>query len=122
MEKEFEELSRNIIGAAIEVHKRLGPGFLESIYQSAMKIQLRKDRLPFESQKEVKIYYDDKEIGTHRIDLIVGGEIIVELKAVDVFSNSHLAQVISYLKATGLRVGLLLNFSKSKIEVKRVVK
>ncbi|MCG2675621.1 GxxExxY protein [bacterium] len=118
---EFEELSSKIIKAAIEVHKKLGPGFLESIYQQALLIQLKKDGLKVETQKEVKIHYNGQEVGTHRLDLVVNKTIIIELKAVKEFDGSHIAQVISYLKATGLKIGLLLNFAKATLEIKRVV-
>jgi len=118
---EFDNLSNDIIGAAIEVHKKLGPGFLESIYQSALPLELRKKGLTVETQKEIKIYYDGKEIGTHRLDLVVNNLIIVELKTVKEFDDAHIAQVLSYLKASGLKIGLLLNFAKAMIDIKRVV-
>jgi len=84
-------------------------------------MELRKQKLKLEEQKEVKIFYEDKEIGLHRIDLVVEGQIIVELKAVKEFDDSHLAQVISYLKAAKLKAGVLLNFSKAVLKIKRVV-
>ncbi len=84
-------------------------------------MELRKQKLKVEEQKEIKIFYGDKEIGLHRIDLVVEGQIIVELKAVKEFDDSHLAQVISYLKAAKLKVGLLLNFSKAVLKIKRAV-
>lgn len=118
---EFEELSNKIIKSAIEVHKKLGPGFLESIYQTALPIQLKKDGIETESQKEIKIYYDNQEIGLHRLDLVINEKIIVELKTVKEFDESHIAQIISYLKATGLKIGLLLNFAKATLGIKRVV-
>ena len=117
----FEELSGKIIKSAVEVHKKLGPGFLESIYQKALPFQLRKDGLKVETQKEVKIYFDGQEVGTHILDIEVENEIIVELKTVKAFDDSHLAQLRSYLKATGLKVGLLLNFAKATLQIKRVV-
>lgn len=121
MVKEFDELSHKIIKSAIEVHKKLGPGFLESIYQAALLIQLKKDGFIVEEQKEVTIYFDGKPVGMHRLDMVVNKEIIVELKAVEAFDESHIAQVISYLKATGLKIGLLLNFSKTTLKIKRIV-
>jgi GxxExxY protein len=118
---QFEELSRKIIGAAIEVHSSLGPGFLESIYEEAMKLELNEYGLPFQCQKEISVEYLGVPIGQHRLDLLVDNQIIVELKAVKDLNDVHFAQLRSYLKATGLKVGLLLNFSKPKIEIKRVV-
>ena len=116
-----EELTDRIIACAIRVHKKLGPGFLESIYQTALPLELLKDGLKVETQKEIKIFYDDKEVGSHRLDLVVEGEVIVELKTVKEFDDSHLAQLRSYLKASGLKVGLLLNFAKAVLKIKRVV-
>ena len=113
--------SRKVIGAAIQVHRRLGPGFLESIYEEALKVELTEHGLHYDSQKEVKIEYLGVEVGTHRLDLLVEDAIIVELKVVTELSGIHLAQLRSYLKATDLRVGLLLNFAKPTLEVKRVV-
>ena len=117
----FEDLSKKIIGAAIRVHRELGPGFLESIYEEALKVEFSEQGLHFDSQKEIKIEYLGVEVGTHRLDLIVENEIIVELKAVKELGDIHFVQLRSYLKATGLKVGLLLNFSKPTLEVKRVV-
>ena len=118
---QFESLSRKVIGAAIEVHRELGPGFLEHIYEEALKIEFTEHDLNFESQKEIQIKYLGTEIGCHRLDLIVENRIIIELKAVKEFNDVHFAQLRSYLKATGLNVGLLLNFAKPTLEIKRVV-
>jgi GxxExxY protein len=118
---EFEKLSENIIGAAINVHKELGPGFLENIYEEALKLELTKAKIHYESQKEIKIKYRETEIGTHRLDMIVENQIIIELKATRELSAVHFAQLRSYLKATGLKVGLLLNFAKPALEIKRIV-
>ena len=118
---EFDELSRKIIGAAIEVHRELGPGFLENIYEEALKLEFTEHDLTFESQKEIKIKYLDTEIGSHRLDLLVENRFIVELKAVRELNDIHFSQLRSYLKATGLKVGLLLNFAKPTLEIKRVV-
>lgn len=117
----FEDLSKKIIGAAIKVHRELGPGFLEKIYEEALKVEFSEQGLHFDSQKEIKIEYLGVEVGTHRLDLIVENEIIVELKAVKELGDIHFVQLRSYLKATSLKVGLLLNFSKPTLEVKRVV-
>ena len=118
---EFEALSGQVIEAAIGVHKQLGPGFLESIYESAMKVALRHRGMPYESQKEVAVFFEQEEVGVHRLDLVVQGEIIVELKAAKALEDIHFAQVKSYLKATGLHVGLLMNFNAPTLVVKRVV-
>ena len=121
MGHQFEALSGQVIEAAIGVHKQLGPGFLESIYESAMKVALRHRGMPYESQKEVAVFFEQEEVGVHRLDLVVQGEIIVELKAAKALEDIHFAQVKSYLKATGLHVGLLMNFNAPTLVVKRVV-
>jgi GxxExxY protein len=117
----LSEITEQIIGAAIEVHKSLGPGFLESIYQRALEIELKNRGLSVETEKEIKIYFKHTLVGIHRLDLLVNGQVIVELKAIKEFEDSHTAQVLSYLKATGLNVGLLFNFAKSTVKIKRVV-
>jgi GxxExxY protein len=117
----FDKLSEAVIGAAIKVHKELGPGFLESIYEEALKIELSESNIRFESQNEIKIEYHGKNVGMHRLDLVIEEKIIVELKAVKELTDAHFAQIISYLKATNLKVGLLLNFSKPTLEIKRIV-
>jgi GxxExxY protein len=121
MAHEFEALSGRILEAAVAVHKALGPGFLESVYQKALEVALRRREILFQQQKGIRILFEGEELGLHRADLIVADEIIVELKAVRAFEDVHYAQLKSYLKATGLRVGLLLNFNCTTLAVKRVV-
>ena len=118
---QFEALSKNFIGAAIRVHTELGPGFLEKIYEEALKVELSEVELEYEYQKEIEVEYLGTVVGTHRLDLVVEENIIVELKAVKAFEDIHFAQLRSYLKATGLKVGLLLNFAKPTLEIKRIV-
>ena len=117
----FDLLSERIIGAAIQVHRELGPGFLESIYEEALKVELSKSQIKYETQKEIKIKYRDEEVGSHRLDMIVENQIIVELKATKDLADVHYAQLRSYLKATGFKIGLLLNFAKPTVEIKRIV-
>ena len=121
MGHQFERLSGRIIEAAIAVHRELGPGFLESIYESAFKVSLRHRGITYEAQKVITVCFEGEEVGDHRLDLLVENEIIVELKAVKALEDVHFAQVRSYLKATGLHVGLLMNFNASALVVKRVV-
>ncbi|HZU35283.1 MAG TPA: GxxExxY protein [Gemmataceae bacterium] len=121
MGHDFEALSGRILEAAIAVHKTLGPGFLESVYQKAMTVALRHRSIAFEQQKEIHIVFEGEEVGLHRLDLIAEREIIIELKAVKAFEDIHYAQVKSYLKATGLHVGLLLNFNAPTLAIKRIV-
>ena len=106
-----DDLARAVIGAAIEVHRQLGPGFLESLYEEALCAELEERQIPFERQKEISVLYKDRKIGVQRVDLLVGKSLIVELKAVETLAEIHKAQVISYLKATQLSLGLLINFN-----------
>lgn len=105
-----ERVMREVIGAAMAVHRALGPGFLESIYQKAMRIELAARGLKFEAERVVHVAYRGVPIPGQRIDLIVEEQVVVELKAVARFDRIHIGQVISYLKTTGLRGGLLINF------------
>lgn len=118
---EHEELTGGIIGAAIEVHRTLGPGFLESIYEKALVIALRKRGFRVEQQVEITVYFDREEVGKHRLDLLVENEIVVDLKAIKDMGDLHFAIVKSQLRAAGRRHGLLLNFSKPTLEMKRVI-
>ena len=108
---EVDELAREVIGAAIEVHRHFGPGFLESIYDDAMAVELRDRGLPFRRQVSMKLMYKSCLVGQGRVDLVVGRRLLVELKAVKAVEPIHRAQVMSYLKATGLKLGLLMNFN-----------
>jgi GxxExxY protein len=117
----FEELSSRILGAAVEVHKALGPGFLESIYQRAMEVALEHRGIRFERQKEVHVFFEGVDLGVQRLDVVVEDQVILELKAVKAFEDIHFAQLRSYLKATGLRIGLLFNFNAPTLAIKRVV-
>jgi GxxExxY protein len=109
--KRLDRLARTVIGAAIEVHRHLGPGYLESLYEEALSIELGLRRIPFERQKPIAVNYNGHGIGEGRVDLIVGDELLVELKAVEALAPIHKAQVISYLKATERHLGLLINFN-----------
>ena len=113
-----------IIGAAIEVHKEMGHGFLEAVYQEAIQIEMARRKIPFDSQKSLRIRYKDQTLKKEYIaDFICYGKIITELKALDELSGREEAQILNYLKATGLRVGLLINFgSHGKLRVETVYK
>ena len=118
---QYEELTSRVIAAAIEVHRRLGPGFIEPIYEHALIVELHKRGLKVEEQVEVPIEYEGVEVGRHRLDLLVEETIVVELKAIKNLDNIHFAIVKSYLRAVGKEHGLLLNFAKPTLEVKRVI-
>jgi len=122
-ETEADRWAREVIGAAIEVHRVLGPGYLESVYQHAMEVELRLRGIPFSSQQPLKVKYKDAEVGESHLDLWIAGKLIVELKAVEEFHPIHTAQVISYLKSTGGELGLLINFNVMVLKngIKRVV-
>jgi GxxExxY protein len=107
---EEDRVMRSVIGAALAVHRVLGPGFLEAIYHKAMAIELQARSLAYEAERPVRVAYRGVQIPGQRIDLIVERLIVVELKAVTRFDRVHVGQVISYLKTTGLRGGLLINF------------
>ena len=103
------------------VHKELGPGFIESIYHSAMRVSLTHRSIPFESQFPVDVYFENEAVGRARIDLIVANQVILELKAVESLRDVHYVQLKSYLRATRLHVGLLFNFNASTLLIKRIV-
>ncbi|MBN1899541.1 MAG: GxxExxY protein [Spirochaetes bacterium] len=115
------KITDKIIKCAIEVHKTLGPGFQENIYETALIYELQQIGLKVENQKLIHIQYKGNIIGDHRLDLLVEDKVIVENKAVKNFDDIHKAQMLSYLKATGKRIGLLINFAKIKINVKRII-
>ena len=117
---EGDSLTEQIIRAVMTVHTTLGPGFLESIYRNALVIELRKQGLDVENEKEVRIFYDDEEVGLHRMDIVVGGRVVVELKTVEKLGKAHYAQLRSYLKATDCPTGLLVNFAGAKADFRRV--
>ena len=109
-----------IIAAAIAVHRELGPGYLESIYEQALAVEFALRGIAFIRQKPIPLFYRDHQIGEHRLDFLVEDKIVVELKAVEALEKVHFAIVRSYLKATGLADGLILNFSSMPLTVKRV--
>jgi GxxExxY protein len=108
---EVDLLARAVIDAAVEVHRHIGPGFLESVYEEALAVELRLRKIPFERQRTIAISYKEHSVGEGRVDIVVGGSLLVELKAVEALAPIHKAQVISYLKATKLTLGLLINFN-----------
>lgn len=117
---EHASLTERIIGAAIEVHRTLGPGFLESVYEAALVVELRERGLDFDPQRVVPILYRQVEVGRHRLDLVIEDQIVVELKAIKAIENIHFAIVKSYLCATGLKHALILNFQATTLEINRV--
>ncbi len=113
------ELTRSVIGCAFDVINELGHGFLESVYESAMIIALEEAGISVESQKPIDVSFRGRSIGNFYADLLVEEKVIVELKTASALAPEHSAQVINYLNATGIQVGLLLNFGNPKLEYKR---
>jgi GxxExxY protein len=115
-----DTVTGRVIQCVIHVHQVLGPGFLESIYRRALLIELHRRQLKAECEKEVVIRYEGQEVGKHRLDILVEREVVVELKTVESLGKAHYAQVRSYLKATGLAVGLLINFAAHRADFRRI--
>ena len=121
MNMDVNEITYQINGAVFEVNRILGPGFLEKIYENALLIEIRSRGLKAENQVPIRVFYKEKVVGEYIADLLVEGKVIVELKTVETIDKSHEAQLLNYLKATGIHVGLLVNFKHPKADVKRMV-
>ena len=119
---QHQALSEAIIGAAITVHRELGPGFLEQVYENALSLELQGRGIPIQRQLPVSVVYRGVEVRQHRLDLVVDKRLVVELKAVRALDNVHFAIVRSYLNAISLDHGLILNFAKTTLEIKRVAR
>jgi GxxExxY protein len=118
---DINDITYAINGAAFEVNRILGSGFLEKVYENALLVELRERGFNAESQVPVKVFYKNKVVGEYIIDILVEKKVIVELKTVEKFDNVHEAQLLNYLKASGIQVGLLINFKHPKVEIKRMV-
>lgn len=120
---EVEQLAYRVIGAAIEVHRHLGPGLLESAYESAMSIELALRDIPFERQREIIVHYKGHAISTTRIDMLIGNQLVIELKAVESISQRHTAQALGYLVSGGFELALIINFNVAVMRegIRRVI-
>ena len=119
----FRKESYKIIGFAMKVHSELGNGFLEAVYQEAFSVVLKKENIPFEQEKVIDIFFMGEKLNKKYIaDFICYDQIIVETKAVKELSNNHYAQVLNYLKATNMKIGLLINFGSESLEYKRIIR
>ncbi len=118
----YKDITEKVLAAAFKVHKKLGFGFLEKVYKNAMLVELKKSGLKVEPEKPIKVYYEGEEVGDYFADLIVEDKVIVELKAVENLNKKFEVQLVNYLTATGLDVGLLLNFGKESLQYKRKVR
>ncbi len=119
-EEDINVLTHKIIGCAMQVHRVLGNGFQEVIYQRALAIEMRFAGLEFDREKEMQIFYREEEIGTRRVDFFVEGKVMVELKALEKIEDVHKAQAINYCEAYNIADGLLINFGGKSLEFKRV--
>ena len=117
----INDLTYQINGAIFEVSRTLGAGFLEKVYENALIIELKNKGLKAESQVPIKVFYKEEAVGEYFADILVQDTVILELKAVEKLSKLHEAQILNYLKATGIKVGLLVNFKHPKAEIKRMV-
>lgn len=118
---QYSELTSKIIGASMQVHKVLGNGFQEVIYQRALAIELTDNGITFEREKEMPIFYKEQQIGTRRVDFLIEGVVSVELKALTKLEDVHLAQAINYLEAYNIEIGMLINFGAKSLEFKRLI-
>jgi len=116
-----KKLSERVIGCAQNVSRELGAGFLEKVYESALCVELSQAGITFQCQKQFEIYYKSEKVGNYFADIVVEEKLLIELKALSCFSREHDAQVMNYLKASGLTVGLLLNFGVTKLGIRRMV-
>jgi GxxExxY protein len=119
----FKDITEKIISCAIEVHSLLGPGLLENLYEEAMEHELKSRGIEYKRQKELEIKYKGNPIGNYRLDYLIEDKVIVELKCVEAIKGIHVAQVLTYLKAENLRVGLLINFNVDRLKegIRRVI-
>ncbi len=115
------DLTEKIIGAAFEVHRELGAGFLEKVYETALLRELGQRGVSASSQSEIPVHYKGQPVGVYYADLLVSNSVICEIKACEGLSSSHEAQLLHYLKATGIKIGLLLNFGSKRVQVKRMI-
>jgi GxxExxY protein len=120
-ERRLNEITERVIGCTYVVSNALGHGFLEKVYENALAHELRKARLAVEQQKIIKIRYDGIVVGDYVADLLVEGVVLVELKAVKILDEVHIAQCLNYLKATGLKICLTFNFGTPRVQLKRIV-
>jgi GxxExxY protein len=118
----YKELSYAIVGAAMEVHRILGPGYLEAVYQAALGHEMLLCSLPFEEQLQLPVHYKGELVGDYIADFVIDGKIILELKAVTEIHAAHRAQTINYLASTGFQLAILLNFGSSRLQQERLVR
>ena len=116
-----KELSYEIVNSAFFVHNKLGAGFLEKVYENALCIVLKKKSLKYLQQAPIRIHFEGQVVGEYFADIVIESKVIIELKTVDEISNQHRSQLMNYLKASGFKLGILLNFAKPKLQWERIV-
>jgi GxxExxY protein len=117
----YKDLSYKIVGLAMEVHRKLGYGFLEKVYGNAMMVLLRQQGIHAKQQAPITVYFNGEVVGDYYADILVEDKIILELKAIEKIADAHRAQTLNYLKATGLQLAIILNFGKERLEYERFV-
>ena len=117
----YADLSYWVMAAVFEVHNLIGPGFTENVYEEALVVELEQQGIPFERQKMINVYYKDRIVGTYRVDIVIDRKIVLEIKAVSSLQDVFKQQVLAYLKASGLRLGILVNFGNKRVQSTRIV-
>ena len=118
----YKDLSYNIVGLAMKVHRKLGYGFLEKVYENALIVLFRREGIEAKQQVPITVYFEEEVVGNYYADILIEDNVILEIKSVENIIDAHIAQTLNYLKATGLRLAIILNFSKEKLEYKRIIK
>lgn len=116
-----DKITETVISCAIKVSNTLGSGFLEKIYENALNLELGKTNLKYEAQKKIHVKYENTFVGEYVADLVIENRVIVEIKAVRALDDIHQAQLLNYLRATGIKIGLILNFGTPRLGIKRMV-
>jgi len=117
----YKELSFTVMEAVFEVHNVLGPGYSENIYEEALAKEFKMRKIPFERQKSIEVKYKGEKVGEYKLDMVIDEKILLEFKAVTELNSIFESQLISYLKATGIKLGILINFGTRKVSYKRIV-
>ena len=117
----YKELSYAVVGMAMKVHRELGPGFLEKVYENALMVLFRNEQIQAEQQSSIKVFFQNEIVGNYIADILVDNKIILELKTVEKITDVHTAQALNYLKATGLHLAIILNFHSQSLEYERII-
>ena len=118
----YKDLSYKIVGLAMKAHSKLGYGFLEKVYENALMVLFRRESIEAKQQAPITVYFEEEIVGNYYADILVEDKVILEIKSVEKIIDAHIAQTLNYLKATRLRLAIILNFSKEELEYKRIVK